>query len=105
MQLSDTVNAELPTAFFINSLAQVRNTLKKATDIQKASCHKISAIVYCKECTRFFCSECLDKHNRWQPFSAHEIINSQGVAVNAPNPLPLDEEKGDYQDGSLKVYY
>ena len=52
---------------------------KKASEGPKASCgncHKNSATGYCKQCTRFLCPECLDKHNGWQPFSTHEVIDA-----------------------------
>ena len=40
------------------------------------------------------CPECLDAHNKWQPFSTHEVINVQDVAVlNTSKLFPLNEDR------------
>ena len=54
------------------------------------------------------CPECLDKHNGWQPFSTHEVINVQDVAVlNTSKLLQLDDDintKCDDHNEPIKVY-
>ena len=54
------------------------------------------------------CPECLDKHNGWQPFSTHEVINVQDVAVlNTSKLLPLNEDRNmkcNDHNKSFKVY-
>ena len=110
-QLPDIGPTEFPTAFLINSLFQLQTTLQKASEGSKASydnCHNNSATGYCKQCTRFLCPECHDKHNGWQPFSTHEVINVQDVAVlNTSKLLPLNEDgnmKCNDHNKSFKVY-
>ena len=56
------------------------------------------------------CPECLDKHNGWQPFSTHKVINVQDVAVLntcTSKLLPLNEDgnmKCDDHNEPIKVY-
>ena len=54
------------------------------------------------------CPECLDKHNGWQAFSTHEVINVQDVAVsNTSKLLPLNEDsnmKCNDHNEPIKVY-
>ena len=110
-QLPDIGPTEFPTAFFINSLFQLQNTLKKAFEDRNVSCdncHKNSATGYCKQCTQFLCPKCLDAHNTWLPFSTHEVINVQDVAVlNTSKLLPLNEDRNtkcnDHNE-PIKVY-
>ena len=37
-------------------------------------CHIEQANRYCKQCSKFLCQTCIDKHNGWADFSSHEIL-------------------------------
>ena len=54
------------------------------------------------------CPECFDKHNGWQPFSTHKVINVQDVAVlNTSKLLPFNEDRNtkcNDHNKSFKVY-
>ena len=80
----------------------------KGPNVSCDNCHNNSATGYCKQCTRFLCPECLDKHNGWQPFSTHQVINLQDVAVlNTSKLLPFNEDRNtkcNDHNKSFKVY-
>ena len=54
------------------------------------NCHKEQATGYCKQCSRFFCQICIDKHNAW--FTSHQILGVEDVATTASKLVPLKEQ-------------
>ena len=54
------------------------------------NCHKQQATGYCKQCSRFFCQICIDKHNAW--FTSHQILGVEDVATTASKLVPLKEQ-------------
>ena len=56
------------------------------------NCHKEQATGYCKQCSRFFCQICIDKHNAWVDFTSHQILGVEDVATTASKLVPLKEQ-------------
>ena len=56
------------------------------------NCHKEQATGYCKQCSRFFCQICTDKHNAWATFTSHQILGVEDVATTASKLVPLKEQ-------------
>ena len=54
------------------------------------NCHKDQATGYCKQCSRFFCQICVDKHNAW--LTSHQILGVEDVATTASKLVPLKEQ-------------
>ena len=60
--------------------------MKKLSGDQHASCDnckKSDATGYCKQCTKFYCAECLTFHNKWVTFVDHTIISLDEVTRTA----------------------
>ena len=56
------------------------------------NCHKEQANRYCKQCSKFLCQTCVDKHNAWADFSSHQILGVEDVATTASKLVPLKEQ-------------
>ena len=102
--------AGFPIAFFINNLTEVHSLLKKVSGDQHVSCDnckKSDATSYCKQCTKFYCAECLGVHNKWAPFVDHIVISLDEVARIAfqlPSIKPEVTMKCSSHDQPLKIY-
>ena len=99
-----------PIAFFINNLTEVHSLLKKVSGDQHVSCDnckKSDATGYCKQCTKFYCAECLGVHNKWVTFVDHTVISLDEVARTAfqlPSIKPEVTMKCSSHGKSLKIY-
>ena len=85
-ELPEAGVAGFPIAFFINNLTEVHSLLKKVSGDQHVSCDnckKSDATGYCKQCTKFFCTECFGVHNKWAPCVDHVVISLDEVARTA----------------------
>ena len=56
------------------------------------NCHKEQATGYCKQCSRFLCQTCIDKHNAWVDFTSHQILGVEDVATTASKLVPIKEQ-------------
>ena len=56
------------------------------------NCDKEQANRYCKQCSKFLCQTCVDKHNAWADFSSHQILGVEDVASTASKLVPLKEQ-------------
>ena len=84
--IPDNGLASLPPSFVINNFNEVYGLLKKVSGDQHASCDNCdntNANQYCKQCTKFFCPQCLQLHNSWKPNTGHGIISLEEVASTA----------------------
>ena len=81
------------SAFLINSLLFLYQVLEKVCGSKQnncENCHKEQATGYCKQCSRFFCQICIDKHNAW--LTSHQILGVEDVATTASKLVPLKEQ-------------
>ena len=109
-ELHETGVAGFPIAFFINNLSEVHSLMKKVSGDQQSSCDnckKSDATGYCKQCTKFYCAECLGVHNKWVTFVDHVVISLDEVARTAfqlPSIKPKVTMKCSSHGKSLKIY-
>ena len=83
------------SAFHINNLLELHQVLEKVSGSQQnncENCHKEQATGYCKQCSKFLCQTCVDKHNAWAAFSSHQILGVEDVATTASKLVPLKEQ-------------
>ena len=67
----------LQTAFYLNNLFEVRDTLEKVKEPQKTQCEKCKkrvSISFCHNCGQFICAKCTETHQEWEEFSSHKVI-------------------------------
>ena len=75
--LPPTSVSGLQTAFYLNNLFEVRDTLEKVKEPQKTQCEKCKngvATSFCRNCGQFICAMCTQIHQLWEEFTLHEII-------------------------------
>ena len=74
------------SAFHINNLLELHQVLEKVSGSQQnncVNCHKELAAGYCKQCSKFLCQNCVDRHNGWADFSSHQILGVEDVVTTA----------------------
>ena len=82
----------LQTAFYLNNLFEVRDTLEKVKDPQKTqceNCEKCVAINFCRDCERLICARCTETHQEW--LSSHEVITIHQLEEVMTQLVPLRE--------------
>ena len=72
-QVPDGGVAGIPAAFYLDKCKEVHSQMKK--EIKCDNCDKINAAGYCQMCTKSFCTNCIEVHNRWSEFSNHKIVD------------------------------
>ena len=78
--------ASLPPSFVINNLSEVYGLMKKVSGDQQVSCDncdKTNANRYCKQCSMFFCPECLHYHDKFKPHAGDQTLSLEEVANSA----------------------
>ena len=83
--------ADLPAAFYINHLFEVRDTLEKVKDPNKTRCEKCKegdATGYCRDCGKFVCEACITVHKKWEEFAEHEIATLGQVEADVAQLVP-----------------
>ena len=83
--------ADLPAAFYINHLFEVRDTLEKVKDPNKTRCEKCKegdAKGYCRDCGKFVCEVCITVHKKWEEFAEHEIATLGQVEADVAQLVP-----------------
>ena len=109
-ELPEAGVAGFPIAFFINNLTEVYSLFKKVSGDQHASCDnckKSDATGYCKQCTKFLCTECLGVHNKWAPCVDHVVISLDEVtrtAFQLPSIKPEVTMNCSSHDKPLEIY-
>jgi len=85
----------LPTAFYLNHLFEVRDTLEKVKEPQKTQCEKCKeneAINFCRNCGQFICQTCSNIHQTWDELSCHEVVSIAQVRSDVANLVPPKKE-------------
>ncbi len=82
--------SELQSAFYINHLFDVRDTLKKVKDarIECQHCGENEATGYCRNCSEFYCQSCIEVHKKWKALADHDIAMFEVVQAEAINLVP-----------------
>ena len=98
-ELPEKGASAFPTAFHINNLAEIHGLLKKVSGKKQVECDNCNevgtsanATGYCKVCTKFLCSNCIEIHNKWGPTSKHQMLSLDELADTAVELVPVKQE-------------
>ena len=81
--------SSLQTAFYLNNLFEVRDTLEKVKEPQKTQCEKCKkcvAINFCRNCGKLICARCTETHQEW--LSSHEVITIDQLEEDMTQLVP-----------------
>ena len=81
-----------PVAFHINNLKEIHSLMKKVSNPQQVTCDNCTtanATGYCKDCSRFLCTECDVVHKKWGPTSNHKLTSLDEVTASVSSSFPL----------------
>ena len=102
--------ASLPPSFVINNLSEVYGLMKKVSGDQQTTCDncdKTNANCYCKQCSMFFCPECLHHHDKFKPHAGHQTLSLEEVANTAyqlPHAKPEATDNCIDHNKSLEIF-
>uniref|UniRef100_A0A1X7UWR3 RING-type domain-containing protein n=2 Tax=Amphimedon queenslandica TaxID=400682 RepID=A0A1X7UWR3_AMPQE len=81
-ELPEEVAGAFPVAFTLITLKEIYSGMKKVADPQQVTCDKCTtanATGYCKDCSKFLCTECDGVHKKWGPTSNHHLTSLDEV--------------------------
>ena len=81
-----------PVAFTLNNLKEIYSLMKKVADPQQVTCDNCTtanATGYCKDCSKFFCTECISMHKKWADFSNHQLTSLDEVTASISSTSQL----------------
>ena len=82
----------LQTAFHIDHLFEIRDTLVKAKETEKTKCQKCEESIatgYCRDCSQFVCDNCIKMHRVWKKeLGEHKITTMAEIQREAANLVP-----------------
>ena len=86
-----------PVAFTLNNLKEIYSLLRKVADPQQVTCDNCTIAIptgYCKDCSKFLCTECNGVHKKWGPTSNHQLTSLDEMAASVfSNPHLLAPAK------------
>uniref|UniRef100_A0A1X7UGD1 RING-type domain-containing protein n=1 Tax=Amphimedon queenslandica TaxID=400682 RepID=A0A1X7UGD1_AMPQE len=80
-----------PLAFHINNLKEIYSLMKKVADPQQVTCDNCTtanSTANCKDCSKFFCTECDGIHKQWGPTSSHQLTSLDEVTASDISSIP-----------------
>ena len=101
----------LQSAFHIEHLFDIRDTLVKAGETTKTKCEKCEESIatgYCRDCSHFVCDNCTKIHLLWKKELAnHKIVTMAEVGKEATSLLPPKKKSLNcpkHPDEKLKIF-
>ena len=101
---------QLPTAFFVNRMKELRTKMEKAHGKVEAMCEVCSRAkveAFCRQCAEFICSDCVRSHRRMKMFATHKVVTLQELKEGGAKAIPLKEALPSMckdHDEQLKIY-
>ena len=98
---------DLPCAFYINHLFEVRDTLQKVKNPICEKCEEGEAKGYCRTCGQFVCPVCIGIHGKWKEFVGHEIATLGQVEADIAQLVPpkkVTMKCSKHTSKELKIY-
>ena len=101
---------QLPTAFFVNRMKELRTKMEKAHGKVEAMCEVCSRAkveAFCRQCAEFICSDCVRSHRRMKMFTTHKVVTLQELKEGGAKAIPLKEAPPSTckdHDEQLKIY-
>ena len=71
---------QLPTAFFVNRMKELRIKMGKVQGEMEAVCEMCSrakAEAFCRQCAEFICNDCVKLHGVLKMFTGHKVVTLQ----------------------------
>ena len=84
----------LPTPFFVNRMKELHGKMEKAQGKVEAACEmcsKSKAIAFCRQCTDFICSRCVESHETLKVFRGHQVVTLEELKQGGAKEIPLKE--------------
>ena len=81
-----------PVAFTLNNFKEIYSLMKKVADPQQVTCDNCTtanATGYCKDCSKFLCTECDGVHKKWGPTSNHKLTSLDEVTASVSSTSQL----------------
>ena len=101
---------QLPTAFFVNRMKELRTKMEKVQGKMEAVCEMCSrskAEAFCRQCTEFICNDCVKLHDVLKMFVGHKVVTLQELKEGGAKAIPLKEAPLPMckdHDEQLKIY-
>ena len=101
---------QLPTAFFVNRMKELRTKMEKAHGKVEALCELCSGAkveAFCRQCAEFICSDCVRSHRKMKTFATHKVVTLQELKEGGAKGIPLKEAPPSMckdHDEQLKIY-
>ena len=101
---------QLPTAFFVNRMKELRTKMEKAHGKVEAMCEVCSGAkveAFCRQCAEFICSDCVRSHRKMKMFATHKVVTLQELKEGGAKAIPLKEAPPPMckdHDEQLKIY-
>ena len=101
---------QLPTAFFVNRMKELRTKMEKAQGKVEAMCEVCSGArveAFCRQCAEFICSDCVRSHRKMKTFAGHRVVTLQELKEGGAKAIPLKEAPPSMckdHDEQLKIY-
>ena len=101
---------QLPTAFFVNRMKELRTKMEKAHGKVEAMCELCSGAkveAFCRQCAEFICSDCVRSHRKMKTFATHRVVTLQELKEGGAKGIPLKEAPPSMckdHDEQLKIY-
>ena len=101
---------QLPTAFFVNRMKELRTKMEKAHGKVEAMCELCSGAkveAFCRQCAEFICSDCVRSHKKMKTFATHKVVTLQELKEGGAKAIPLKEAPPPMckdHDEQLKIY-
>ena len=85
---------QLPTAFFVNRMKELRAKIEKAHDKRETVCEMCSrakVVAFCRKCAEFICDDCVKSHRNMKVFADHKVVDIQELKEGGAKAIPLKE--------------
>ena len=85
---------QLPTAFFVNRMKELRTKMEKAQGKVEAICELCSGAkveAFCRQCAEFICNDCVRSHRKMKTFAAHRVVTLQELKEGGAKAISLKE--------------
>ena len=85
---------QLPTAFFVNRMKELRTKIEKVQGRMEAICEMCSrgeAVAFCRQCAEFICNDCVKSHKHMKIFAGHNVVTFQELKEGGTTKIPLKE--------------
>jgi len=101
---------QLPTAFFVNRMKELRTKMDKAQGKVETVCEVCSGAkveAFCRQCAEFICCDCVRSHKKMKMFATHKVVTLQELKEGGPKEIALKtapSSKCKDHDEPLKVF-